>query len=80
MGKMSENTPTFWQHWQSRVRWMALGMTGLVFATFLLQNFEQVEFHLLLSSVAMPKAIMLLLVAAIAFGCGALWRRSGQRF
>ncbi|MCA9087707.1 MAG: hypothetical protein KDA90_03625 [Planctomycetaceae bacterium] len=76
---MNEVQASFWTRWRTRIRRAAVILTGCIFVVLLLQNLEPVEFQVLLITMTMPRAIMLLAVAATAFICGAVWSRSGRR-
>ena len=73
---MVEAPQSSWQRWSSRIRWLAAGIAGCVFAIFLLQNLEPVEFRLLFVVVALPRAIVLFAVALLGFILGVLWSLS----
>jgi len=73
---MNESTPTFYQTWRSRLRWIVIGVLSLLFLILIFQNLETVEVRLLFTVVSMPRAILLAGIAAFGFVVGALWGRS----
>jgi len=70
---MNEPSPSFWQRSRSRIRRLAIGLVVGVFVIVLLQNWSEVEFHLFLTTVKMPGAVMLFAFAGAGFFIGALW-------
>jgi len=71
-----EDQQSFPKRWRSRIWWLAIAISAGLFVMLLLQNMEPVEFRVLWTTVAMPRAVMLFTVACGGFALGALWARS----
>jgi uncharacterized integral membrane protein len=70
---MVESDASMWQHWRSRLRRLSVVLILGVLVVVLLQNWAEVEFHLFLTTVKMPGAVMLFAFAGAGFLVGALW-------
>lgn len=70
---MVESESSMWQRWRSRLRRLSVVLILGVLTVLLLQNWAEVEFHLFLTTVRMPGAVMLLAFAGAGFLAGALW-------
>lgn len=70
---MNDQSPSIWQRGRSKFRRLAVAILVSVLAIVLVQNWTEVEFHLFLTTVRMPGAIMLLACAGAGFAIGAIW-------
>ena len=69
----TKSTPSFFSKIRSKLR--RITMLGLVatLSVLLVQNWTTLEFHLFLTTVKMPAAVMMLVFAGSGFLLGALW-------
>ena len=70
---IAESSPSFFSRIRSKLRrFTVLGLIAIL-CVVLVQNWTTLEFHLFMTTVQMPAAVMMLVFAGSGFLLGALW-------